>query len=104
MCPEQLGGLSTPRTPAEIQANGRIVDAEGVDRTTAFHAGAREVLRIARECGCNQAILKENSPSCGVHRIYDGTFSGALVPGRGVTAALLADAGIQVLSETDFAG
>lgn len=99
VCPEQLGNLPTPRTPSELQPDGHVLDAEGIDRTAAFEAGARETLRIAREHGCTQAILKENSPSCGVHRIYDGTFSGTLVAGQGKTAALLAAAGIETVSE-----
>jgi len=101
VCPEVLGGLPTPRTPSEIQADGRVIDAAGADRTAAFEAGAREALRIAREHGCARAILKENSPSCGANRVYDGTFSGTLVPGEGKTAALLAKAGIEVLSDAD---
>lgn len=104
VCPEQLGGLPTPRTPSEIQAEGTVVDALGADRTAAFESGAQETLRIARDRGCTQAILKENSPSCGVHRIYDGTFSGTLVPGQGKTAALLTAAGIAVHSEIDIEG
>lgn len=102
VCPEVLGGLPTPRTPSEIQADGRVVDAEGVDRTAAFEAGAHEALRIAQASGCAQAILKENSPSCGVRRIYDGTFFGIRVPGQGKTAALLAAHGIEVLSDSDL--
>ena len=102
VCPEQLGGLPTPRTPSEIQADGRVLDAAGQDRTAAFEAGAREALLIARERGCAQAILKENSPSCGARHVYDGTFSGTLVPGMGKTAALLAEAGIEVLSEASI--
>ena len=102
VCPEQLGGLPTPRMPSEIQPDGRVVDAAGIDRTAAFEAGALEALRIAREHGCTQAVLKANSPSCGTRHIYDGTFSGTLVPGRGKTAALFEDSGIEVLSEADL--
>lgn len=102
VCPEVLGGLPTPRTPAEIQADGRVVDADGNDRTAAFEVGACEALRIAREHGCTQAILKENSPSCGVHHIYNGAFSGILVPGMGKTASLLVEAGIEAFSEADL--
>ena len=98
-CPEQLGGLPTPRTPSEIQPDGRIVDASGSDNTQQFLAGARETLRIAREHGCTRAILKENSPSCGVRRVHDGSFSGTLISGSGVTAAMLAGAGIEVRSD-----
>ena len=103
VCPEQLGGLPTPRTPSEIQPDGHVVDRAGEYRTAAFVAGAHEALRIAREQGCNIGILKSRSPSCGVRQIYDGTFSGKLIPGQGVTAFLLADAGITLLDETDFA-
>lgn len=102
VCPEQLGGLPTPRTPSEIQPDGRVVDAMGIDRTAAFQAGAQAVLHIARERGCQQAILKENSPSCGVHHVYDGTFSGTIVPGRGKTSAMLAEAGLETMSEADL--
>ena len=101
VCPEVIGGLPTPRSPSEIQADGRVVDMEGIDRTAAFEAGAREALRIAREHGCKRAILKENSPSCGLNRIYDGSFSGTRIPGKGKTAALLIAAGIEVLSDAD---
>ena len=102
VCPEQLGGLPTPRTPSEIQTDGRVIDREGADRTAAFSAGACEALRIARERGCMQAILKSRSPSCGVRQVYDGSFSGTVVPGRGVTASMLADAGIELFDENDF--
>lgn len=101
ICPEQLGGLPTPRIPSEIQADGRIVDRTGVDRSAEFAAGAREALRIARQQGCKTAILKAKSPSCGVRQIYDGTFTGSLKEGRGATAALLARHGIALLDETD---
>ena len=101
-CPEQLGGLPTPRTPSEIQPDDRVVDRAGADRTAAFSIGARETLRIAREHGCLAAILKSRSPSCGVREIYDGTFTGTLVAGRGVTAALLASEGIELFDETDL--
>ncbi len=102
VCPEQMGGLPTPRACSEIQPDGRVLDTEGNDRTAAFEAGAQEVLRIAKEHGCTQAILKENSPSCGAHFIYDGTFSGKHIPGEGKTAALLKKAGLSVVSETIF--
>ena len=101
VCPEQLGGLPTPRTPSEIQPNGHVVDAAGIERTAAFETGAEEALRIARERGCTKAVMKENSPSCGVRHVYDGTFSGVLVPGKGKTAALLEKSGIAVVSELD---
>ena len=102
VCPEQLGGLPTPRTPSEIQPDGRIVDRAGTDRTDAFLRGAHATARIARERACEKAVLKSKSPSCGVREVYDGTFSGALVPGSGVTAELLSRAGLEILDENDI--
>lgn len=101
LCPEQLGGLPTPRTPSELGGDGRVVDAAGADRTEAFRKGAAAAVDLALLNGCTQAILKSRSPSCGVHEIHDGTFSGALVEGRGVAAAALAAAGIAVYDETE---
>lgn len=103
-CPEQLGGLPTPRTASELQPDGRVVDRDGVDRTAAFRAGAEAALAIAHANGCTHAILKENSPSCGVSHVHDGTFTGRLVPGEGVTAATLRHAGLTVQSERDVPG
>jgi uncharacterized protein YbbK (DUF523 family) len=107
VCPEQLGGLPTPRPPAEIvgAAGGgdlRVVDKNGMDVTAEFVRGAEEVLRIARLAGATEAVLKSRSPSCGSTQVYDGTFTGALVPGDGVTAALLKKHGIRVISEEDL--
>ena len=101
VCPEQFGGLPTPRTPSERQPDGRVVDATGVDRTEAFAFGAGIVVELAQQLGCTQAILKSKSPSCGVHEIYDGTFSGTVVDGCGVTAEALAKAGLELLDEQD---
>ena len=95
VCPEQLGGLSTPRTSCEIW-DGRVVDAEGYDRTEAFRRGARAVLRIAQTYGATEALLQSRSPSCGSGRIYDGSFTKTLTAGDGVTARLLKENGIQV--------
>ena len=102
VCPEQLGGLPTPRTPSEIQPDGRVVDREGVDRSEAFAQGARAALAVAREHGCTCAILKARSPSCGVREVYDGSFAGMLVPGEGVAAAALREAGLAVYDEVSF--
>ena len=101
VCPEQLGGLPTPRTPSEIQRDGRVVDCMGHDRTDAFLDGARAVLAIAQERGCERAVLKSRSPSCGVHEVYDGSFEGVVVPGRGIAADMLAKAGIEIADEHD---
>jgi len=95
VCPEQLGGLPTPRTSCEIW-DGPVVDAEGYDRTEAFRRGARAVLRIAQTYGATEALLQSRSPSCGSGRIYDGSFTKTLTAGDGVTARLLKENGIQV--------
>jgi len=98
VCPELLGGLPTPRPPAE-RVGARILDQSGADVTAAYLRGAQETLRLARLLGCKTAILKARSPSCGAGQIYDGTFSGTLVAGQGVTAALLSQNGVTVFTE-----
>ena len=95
VCPEQLGGLTTPRPPAEIK-NGRVITKEGADVTEAFLRGADEVLKICNKYNCQKAILKSNSPSCGCGKIHDGNFKGSLVDGNGITARLLGEYGIEV--------
>jgi uncharacterized protein YbbK (DUF523 family) len=97
VCPEIYGGLPIPRQPCELRG-GRVVGRDGEDFTGAFERGAREALKLARASGCRYAVLKERSPSCGVGRIYDGSFSGRLIPGDGVTAALLRRNGVVVLT------
>ncbi len=103
VCPEQLGGLSTPRPPAE-RLGERVVSNNGTDVTSAFFRGAEETLLLARILGCKTAILKARSPSCGHGRIYDGSFTGKLIPGSGVTAELLAKNGIRVYTEDELPG
>lgn len=98
VCPEQLGGLTTPRLPSEIK-NDRVFSSEGRDVTPEFEKGAAAVLQIAKEYGCTKAILKARSPSCGKGQIYDGTFSGKLVDGNGKTTELLLENGIEVITE-----
>ena len=100
VCGEILGGLPTPRVSAERQGE-RVVTADGCDVTAAYRRGAEEVLRLAERYGCTAAILKERSPSCGSGRIYDGTFTGTLTDGWGVTAELLRDHGICVIGESE---
>ena len=95
VCPEQLGGLTTPRVPAEI-IGGRVFTKDNADVTDAFFRGANEVLAICKKFNCDKAILKSNSPSCGCGKIYDGNFNGTLIGGDGVTAALLKEHGIEV--------
>ena len=101
VCPEQLGGLPTPRTPAERQGD-RVVTKDGRDVTEAYLRGAQEALKLAKLFGCGTAILKARSPSCGARAIYDGSFTGTVVPGDGVTAELLQASGIRVLTETEL--
>ena len=105
VCPEQLGGLDTPRLPSEIQLdaddNRRVINKDGEDVTDAFVKGSEIALNIAKVHECKLAIMKENSPSCGVHKIYDGTFSGQLIDGSGISSQLLMDNGIKVISEND---
>lgn len=97
VCPEMMGGLPCPRVPSERTADGKhVVTEEGGDVTEAFILGAEETLRMARLYGCDSAILKARSPSCGCGQIYDGSFSGRLRNGDGVTAALLRENGITV--------
>lgn len=98
VCPEQLGGLATPRLPSEIVGD-KVMAQDGSDVSLAFQKGAHETLKLARLLGCDTAILKSGSPSCGYGEIYDGTFTGGKRPGKGVTAALLEHAGLRVLNE-----
>lgn len=99
VCPEIFGGLATPRNPAERMGE-RIITKNGEDVTEQYTRGAEEILRLCKFYDCHYAILKERSPSCGYGRIYDGTFSGTLIEGNGVTAQLLAEHGVVVLGES----
>ncbi len=101
ICPEQLGGLSTPRLPAEL-ADGRVINSKGEDVTMQFEKGADEVLKLAKMLNCTYAVLKSRSPSCGCGSIYDGTFSGNLISGNGITAEKLQREGIKVVNENDL--
>ncbi len=101
VCPEVMGGLATPRPPAEIVGD-RIVNKEGIDVTEEYMKGARKTLEIAIQNHVDLCILKSKSPSCGLGRIYDGTFTGGMVDGDGVTAALLKKNGFKVMTETDL--
>ncbi|CAM3904767.1 DUF523 domain-containing protein [Mesobacillus zeae] len=108
VCPELLGGFSTPRLPAEIVGGdgddvldgaARVVDKSGHDVTEQYIEGARLALKKAQELGASAVVLKENSPSCGSSMIYNGEFNGTKKAGNGVTAALFKRNGIRVLSE-----
>jgi uncharacterized protein YbbK (DUF523 family) len=111
LCPEQLGGLTTPRSACEIvggsgedvlSGQARVIDKTGQDVTANFIKGAQECLAIMRQAGIDEAILQRRSPSCGVNKIYDGSFSGHLIAGDGVTAALLRKHGIRVWNDEDY--
>lgn len=97
VCPEQLGGLPTPRIPAE-RVGDKVLSRTGADVTAAFRAGAERALEAAQ--GTGKALLKERSPSCGCTCIYDGSFTGQVIPGQGVTAELLARHGIKLYGES----
>lgn len=102
VCPEQLGGLSTPRLPAEI-VDGVVTNKEGVSVDAQFRKGAQAALAAALENKVDLAILQSRSPSCGVKEIYDGSFSGKKIKGQGVFAKLLSAHGIKVLDAEDVA-
>ncbi len=98
-CPEQLGGLPTPRNPSE-RIGDRVMMDSRTDVTEEYRRGAEQALYLAKLFGCEAAILKERSPSCGCGSIYDGTFSGSLTEGDGVTAELFKANGIPVYGES----
>ncbi len=111
VCPEQLGNLPVPREPAEIvdgtgnnvlQGKAKVFTKKGGNVTRQFLDGAEKVLAIARENKVRCAIFKERSPSCGCKYVYDGSFSGRLLRGSGVTTALLRQNGISVFSDEDL--
>lgn len=99
ICPEVSGGLSVPRMPAEINKQGVIMTQSGIDVTSAFTLGAQKALSVCKQHNIVYALLKENSPSCGSHFVYDGSFSNTKVTGQGATAQLLQQHNIQVFSE-----
>lgn len=100
-CPEVLGGLGAPREPVELR-QGRAYCRSGREVTAAFLEGAQRTLRLAREAGCRLAVLKARSPSCGCGQVYDGSFSGRLVPGDGLLTALLKAEGFFLCTELDL--
>ena len=99
VCPERDGGLPTPRIPSERRGKA-VVNRAGEDVTAYFTRGAEIALGKAQTAGCGLALLKERSPSCGSGSIYDGSFTGALVPGEGLAAERLRAAGIAVYGES----
>lgn len=112
ICPEELGGLSTPRIPAEIngevsevlRGTHKVINNKNEDLSEYFINGAKEVLKIAKKNNISKAILKDGSPSCGVNYIYDGNFNGNKIKGFGVTTYILKQEGIDVISETELGG
>lgn len=96
VCPEVMGGLPIPRSPAEI-VRGTVINRDGVNVDREYRLGAEMALEIAKREGIDLAILQSRSPSCGVKEIYDGTFSGTRIPGQGVTARLLGENGFRVM-------
>ncbi|PKM76806.1 MAG: DUF523 domain-containing protein [Firmicutes bacterium HGW-Firmicutes-15] len=111
ICPEQLGGLPTPRTASEvvggtgedvINGNAQVFTRDGQDLTNSFLKGAQETLRIAIQTGIDGAILQSRSPSCGHGKIYDGSFTGNLIDGNGVTVALLKKNDIKIWNDQDY--
>jgi uncharacterized protein YbbK (DUF523 family) len=103
VCPETAGGLPTPRAAAEIQPDRRVRTGSGHDVTDAYRRGAEHAVRLAVATDAAGAVLKARSPSCGCHEIYDGSFTRTRVPGEGITAQALRQAGIPVCSEDDVA-
>ena len=104
ICPEQLGGLSTPRYPAEIRVidgEKRVINNQNVDVTEEFEKGAEEVLKLVKQLNITKAILQPRSPSCGVGKIYSGNFDGKLVDGNGVLVDLLLQNGVEVVNVGD---
>jgi uncharacterized protein YbbK (DUF523 family) len=103
VCPEVLGGLPVPRETCEIHigpdGSARVISRSGRDLSAAFYRGAERALRLAEENRITRAILKTRSPSCGFGMVYDGLFSGRLVPGYGITAALLNARGIRIYTD-----
>ena len=110
VCPEQQGGLPTPRIPSELLSKaedielgkGKIISKEGKDVTHNFVKGAEEIVRISRLYSVQFAVLKSKSPSCGVKSVYDGSFNGVLIDGKGYTAYLLNKSGVSLFDESDF--
>jgi uncharacterized protein YbbK (DUF523 family) len=112
LCPEQIGGLTTPREPSEIEivktakdvlvGEAKVLTNTGKDVTEQFVVGARRILKFCQEMGVEIAILKSGSPTCGSKQTYDGSFTDTKIPGKGITAELLEQNGIKVYNEKNF--
>lgn len=102
VCPEELGGLSTPRPACEISENRKVISKDNIDFTKQFELGAEKCLKIAKQENVSAAILKANSPSCGFGAIYDGSFSKKRINGNGICADLLSQNGIKIYNEDNY--
>lgn len=101
ICPELLGGLPVPRDCCELIDN-KVITNKGIDVTKQFKSGADYALQIAKRGHCEYAILKQNSPSCGFGKVYDGTFSGNIVEGKGIAAKLFEENGLKIISDDEL--
>ena len=101
ICPEQMGGLTTPRLPSEIR-DDKVLRSDEIDVTNEYKKGANEALKVAKLVGATKAILKTKSPSCGCGKIYDGTFSNNLIEGDGITTKLFKENGIEVIPSDEY--
>lgn len=101
ICPEVLGGLPIPRDPSEI-VNGEVLTDKGKSVDKEFRNGAKKALEIVKESGAELVVLQSRSPSCGLGKIYDGSFTGRLVDGDGVFVKLLKDEGIKAIDVSNF--
>lgn len=101
ICPEVMGGLSIPRDPSEIKGD-KVISNKGNDVTKEYNLGAKIALDLAKKYNCKKALLMEKSPSCGVRKIYDGTFSKNLIDGMGITTKLLYESKIEVYSKDEI--
>ena len=105
ICPEQLGGLQTPRIPSEIKiidGKRHVINKEGEDVTQNFEKGAEEVLELAKKLNIKKAILQPRSPSCGVGKIYSGNFNGELIEGNGILAELFIKNEIEIINPDEL--
>ena len=100
VCPEVMGGLPTPRIPAEISSDGKVFRQDDVNVSENYIRGAKEALRLAEIFQCDTALMKEKSPSCGAGKIYDGSFSKTLTDGNGIASELLQKNGIRIIGES----
>ena len=102
VCPEVLAGMATPRNSCEIQTNSgvvKVIDKYGNDYTHLFNEAAKQTLNICKRNNIEAAVLQSRSPSCGYGKIYDGSFTGKLIDGNGITAQLLHDSGIKIFTD-----